>query len=205
MRLTRITKQEKRDRYNLFAEEDTFVGAVSALVLAQSGLREGDAVEPGRLAELMAEDEYGKALAKAYDLISRRLHTRAELKRKLERKLYDPALIEEVLDHLAELGYLDDLEFARRWVAERGGQRGARLLTAELRRKGVADEAVREVLTGHQESSDAVAAAESLARKRLPRLLGTPPRQAEAKLTRYLAGRGYDFETIRQAIGRLGL
>lgn len=202
MKIVRIAKQEKRDRYNLFGPSG-FVGAVSAVVLAESGLREGDELDPGKLDELQQRDTYGKALAKAYDYLSRRPHARAELQKKLDAKDFDPELTGQVLDHLEDLGYVNDEEFARRWVMLRGASRGPTLLRQELRRKGLDDTLIDRVLVEHREEHDDLTEAETLARKRYATMTDVPWEKVYARLTGYLGRRGYDYDVIRTVVDRI--
>lgn len=199
MRVTRIAKQERRDRYNIFVD-DRFYTALSAELLLESGIAQGDELKSGQLDPLIERDEAGKVLNKALRYLSVRPHSEQELRTKLVRKEIDPDLIDDAFQRLRELGYLDDVAFARQWVEERGDKRGTRLLRAELRRKGIADGVVAEALTVGSERHDELANARALALKRLGRLSGESPHAVREKLTRYLAGRGYGYDLIRQAL-----
>ena len=209
MRITRIAKQERRDRYNI-SVDGRFCTALSAELLLESGLREGDELEPGQLDPLIERDEAGKVLNRALRFLSTRPHSERELRTKLARRsprqagaeAPDPELVDDAFERLRELGYLDDAAFARQWVEERGGQRGVRLLRAELRRKGVAAEVIDAALESAGDANP-VSAARELAAKRLARLSGESPQAARDKLTRYLAGRGYGYDVIRQALAEL--
>jgi regulatory protein len=66
-----------------------------------------------------------------------RAHSRAEMKRKLDRRGYLPDEIESALVRLEELGYLNDLAFAEGLVRHRSTSRGPRALSAELAQRGV--------------------------------------------------------------------
>ena len=77
------------------------------------------------------------------DAAARFLETRsrsvAETRRRLTDAGYPPPLIEEVVAHLVELGYLDDAAFARAWVEsrDRAHPRGEAALRRELALKGI--------------------------------------------------------------------
>lgn len=200
MIITRIAKQQRRDRYNVFVD-GTFAAALAVDVLAEAGWREGDTVDPGEVSRFAEKDEYGKALHAAYRFLGRRPHSVGELRTKLSRKGYPVGLMEQVLGHLAELGYLDDEAFARQWVMERGSDRGNALLRSELRKKSISDEVIDRVLLKHRETHDPAIEAEVVARKRWTRLADDPKR--EAKLSAFLARRGYDYDVIRQVLERV--
>jgi regulatory protein len=198
MQITRIAKQESRDRYNIFVD-GKFFAALSSEVLAGAGIAEGDQLQTGQLEPFIAKDEEGKVLAKAYDYLSRRPHSIGELHLKLERKEYPAEHITAVIKQLEENGYLDDVAFAKQWVAERGRNRGYRLLQAELRKKQVSDEATEEALATQR--SDEIAGATELAAKRLERLDRSSD-QVRAKLIAYLIRRGYDYGTAKEAVSQ---
>jgi regulatory protein len=82
-----------------------------------------------------ASETYQRAL----NLLARRDHSVAELRRKLLAKGFPAARVEEALETLVRQGYLDDRRFAERWAASAlasGRFVGSRLLL-ELLRRGV--------------------------------------------------------------------
>ena len=70
-------------------------------------------------------------------LLSRRAHSRVELRRKLGRRGYDDEETEEALNRLIKLGYLDDRSFAEGHVRRRSAGRGPLAISAELAARGV--------------------------------------------------------------------
>src|SRR5436309_6936284 len=100
----------------------------------------------------------------ALKLLERTLRTRSDLQRRLHEKGFDAATVSDVLDRLAGVGLVDDVEFARAWLAGRWGRRpsGLRRLEQELRARGVppGDVAVaRSRLEAEQGAVDEVTAA----------------------------------------------
>jgi SOS response regulatory protein OraA/RecX len=87
-------------------------------------------------------------LAAAARLLESRQRTVHEVRRRLTDAGYRVDLVEDAVTRLADLGYLDDEEFARVWVAsrDRAHPRGERALRLELAQKGVGREIVDEVL-----------------------------------------------------------
>ena len=61
---------------------------------------------------------------------------------------YPASIVEQVLERLVEIGYLDDDAFARAWVEsrDRARPRGAVALRRELQRKGVPDDVIAGIL-----------------------------------------------------------
>jgi regulatory protein len=89
-----------------------------------------------------------KVLASALRSLGRRPHSVYELKIKLLRKGMDDEAVNSVLNRLCEDKYLDDLDFAKRFV-EYGLIKklwGQMKVRAELQRRGVVREIVDELL-----------------------------------------------------------
>jgi regulatory protein len=194
MKITQITKQDTRDRYNVFVD-DEFAVALAADTLIDSGFGVGDEVTEDELQRYGQKDLYAKLLTKALGFVSRRPHSRGELADKLGKHDAPPEVVEDVLLRLEELEYVDDLAFARQWVAERGTKRGPTLLKQELYRKKIADETIQTVLAEQSDGQDQFAAAYEVAIARWPRLVDKP--NAERKLADFLIRRGYSYEVIK--------
>jgi regulatory protein len=96
---------------------------------------------------------------------------------------------------------LDDEAFARYWVENRNQfrPRGSRALRAELRSKGVADDAIRQALEDLSEDDVARQAARSQA-KRLAQL---PKKEFNKRLGDFLLRRGFGYGTIRTVADEL--
>lgn len=149
---------------------------------------------PDGLDERNGKDLRRRALA----LLTRREHSRAELARKLAG--YGPAdHINQVLMELETTGLLSDARAAAALLRANGGRFGATRLRQELRRKGL-DPAVLE--SADHDLADELTRAQAVWAKKF----ATPPqdRQEWARQARFLQGRGFSSEVIRQVV-RLGL
>jgi regulatory protein len=141
----------------------------------------------------------------ALKLLDRTRRTRRDLERRLKEKDFDAATIASTLDRLAEVRLVDDVEYARAWLAGRWGRRpsGWRRLEQELRGKGVSSEdaqRARELLSERGGAPDEVESAAKLvaqARRRYARL---DPQVQRQRLYALLARRGYDSDIIRRAL-----
>ncbi len=139
-------------------------------------------------------------------LLTARARTRAELVGQLQKRGYPDDVNTQVLDRLADVGLIDDAEFAEQWVRSRrvNAGKGKRALAAELRNKGVDNEVITAAL------ADIDAGAE---RERAEQLVSDKLRRErltddEAKVTRRLVGmlarRGYSqtmaFDVVKVAL-----
>jgi regulatory protein len=107
-----------------------------------------------------------------------------------------------MLDRFEELGLVNDEEFARMWVQSRQRSRGLapRVLAMELKRKGIADDIVRDVLADLDPESER-AAAHRLVQKKLRSMAGLDDTTRIRRLTGMLARKGYPpqvaFDVVR--------
>jgi regulatory protein len=118
--------------------------------------------------------------------------SRAQLAEKLAAKDVPDDVAARLLDRFTEVGLIDDEAFARAWVASRGPGKGLarRALSAELRRKGVADTDVRTALD-EVDPDDEREAARTLVRRRLRSLRGVETAKATQRLVGMLARKGH--------------
>jgi len=175
-----------------------------------------------------AVEDPESVLAAAARLLESRHRTVHEVRRRLTDAGYRPDLVDAAVARLADLGYLDDEEFARAWVAsrDRAHPRGERALRLELARKGVAREIVDEVLgerggeverrplqlhgapdevpgrDGVPGSADDEAACRLLERRRPTLERIAEPRDRRRRAYALLARAGFDPETASAAAER---
>ncbi len=126
------------------------------------------------------------------DQLTGRARSRHELRDKLAARAVPDEVAVRVLDRFEEVGLVDDVAFARAWVASRQAGKGLarRALAQELRRKGVADEVAREALEEVDPETEA-AAARLLVRKKLRTLSQVDITTATRRLVGMLGRKGY--------------
>jgi regulatory protein len=133
-----------------------------------------------------------------------RPRTRAELAVALRRGGIPDPVATEVLARYADVGMIDDAAFARAWVVSRHHGKGLarRALGSELRRRGVAPEAVTDALDQLDTGTEA-ATARALVDRKL-RTAGGDPRVLVRRLVGMLARKGYPaglaFRVVKEAL-----
>jgi len=146
-----------------------------------------------------AHDEEA-ARQKCLRLLALRARSAAELSDRLKKAAFAERVIAAVLADLQRARLVDDKEFARSWVASRqaAGGAGRRKLRWELRRKGISENLIREVLDADFDDHTELQLASQLAQRRLraePLGPKTLPR-----LRRLLLGRGFGFDTVEAVL-----
>jgi regulatory protein len=204
-RAGRITalRPTKRDPDRVAVDIDgSFAFAIPATLVADQRLEVGDALDGERVSALLSADQAARATEAALVFLGYRPRSEKEVRDRLRRGGYEQDAIDHTISQLHEWRYLDDADFARRWVENRTAHRprGKRLLQQELRHKGIDTETAREAID--DADLDETGAAEALARRRLPSYAGDEPAATRRRLGAYLARRGYGYDVIRIALDR---
>ena len=157
----------------------------------------GMELDEDEFAALKRSSKRGLERQKALELLSRRPHSRKELKDKLLRRGIDEEDAEDCVAWLAEHGFLDDGEYAgavARHYAAKGY--GAGRVRSELQRRGIDRELAADTLSDLPDNSGKIDA--FLARK----LTDVNDREAVRKVSAALFRRGFSWEEIRAALHR---
>ena len=119
----------------------------------------------------------------------------------MRRRGVPEQIAKSLLDRYTDVGLVDDAAYAESFVAQRTGSRatGRRVIAAQLREKGVADDVAAAALAGIDSDTEAAAALE-FARSRLRRLGGLPRDVAIRRLYGQLSRRGYPPSVVASVV-----
>ena len=134
--------------------------------------------------------------ARALGYLSRREHSRAELRRKLAPHAESAEEVDALLDWLEGENWLSNARFAESVVHRRAGRYGTARLMQELKTHQLGEETLGEVKA--QLQSTEVARAKALWDKRF----GRPPAALaeRAKQVRYMMARGFSRSVVSRII-----
>lgn len=197
--ITNLEVQKKDDtRVNLYLDGKFCMGISMELVIAQH-LKKGMEIDEQFLKELVFQDEKSKALNKSVKYLGGTLKTTKQLMDYLKKKQYLDETIDYVIDKMTEYKYLDDRAFAKCFVETYSYKYGKQKLIYALRSKGVSDKDIDSVFESEDlsiQNSINDVASKYLKNKELNE-------QTYLKLSRFLYGRGYDFDSINSYINSL--
>lgn len=196
MKITDIKQQVKRkDRYSIYID-NKYSFALSESGLIGMGLKIGDEFSSEDLTNFKKSADIDKGIYRCLDLISRRPRSRWELEDYLKRKGYDAEQTSQIILELNDKGYINDHDFARRWVDNRRLLKSIsdRRLRLELRQKRVDDSVVDIVLEENPADQKAI----------IKELIEKKQRQTrykdKEKLIAYLARQGFYYGDIKEAL-----
>lgn len=196
MKITDIKQQVKtQGRYSIFVD-GKFSFGLGETALMQSGIRVGKELSNEELADLKDTSRTDKAYNQALGMIARRARSEWEMREYLKRKDYDPELVDSLIERLYASKWLDDTEFARRWVDNRRLLKATskRRLTQELKAKRVSDDIIANVLADDQ--TDEL----DVLRNLIERKQKQSRYQDSQKLTAYLLRQGFNYDDIKSAL-----
>lgn len=235
MTITDITQQQKnKDRLNIFID-GKFSFGLHLDVVVNHRLKKGLDVTDEMIKKLQSDDAFQQAYDKTLGYLARRPRSVHETRQYLRDKLIyrhpdysahtDSAskdsfsstqeeLIEQIINQLQQRNYLDDIAFAKWWIANRREfkPRGKRLLLLELKTKGLSNQDIHTALTtpseeGHFSSErteySEKDAATQLASKRYKKYSHLPQLEQKQKLSQYLTGKGFEWDIINEVLNEL--
>ena len=194
MHITAIKQQVKQpDRYSVFVD-GKFAFGVSAGALLELRLAEGQELTGEELSSLKKASADDKAYGNALRYAVMRPRSVWEMEFYLKRKAIDEDTAKHILERLFAGGFLDDVAFARAWIANRRLLKSSsqRKLKLELRQKHVPEPIIGQVLA--EDEADEREVLRELVAKRRSRYADT------TKLMQYLARQGFSYEDIKAVL-----
>ena len=176
---------------------------VAADLSSAAGLRTGDVADCAALSAMQCRSEVVLACRRGLALLARNMHSRRALALKLRHAGFATAPVSRALQRLEDLGYLDDIGYARLWVrgrVERGGDGRARVLTGLLSRGFSRQDAQAAVAAEYPPEREA-----ENCRDLAARLVQRCPAAAGTRVARQLARRGFPHVRVLQVLQGLEL
>ncbi|VAX25233.1 hypothetical protein MNBD_IGNAVI01-905 [hydrothermal vent metagenome] len=173
-------------------------------VYLNSGLIKGDEVDKKKNEKLKYENEFFQAKSSAYRYLGNRNHSSFELRVKLTKKEYQKLIIEKVIEDLRAKGYVNDQKFAESFVKNRIEKRkeGIVKINSELRKKGISNEIISDVINNFTDDPIHFQNALQLARKKHQSLIkkNLDFQKLKGRLFNFLKGKGYTTEIILKVL-----
>lgn len=198
-KITAIEAQKKNPgRVNVYLDGE-FAFGLARVVAAW--LKVGQELSEEKIERLQLEDARERAFQQAMLFLSYRARSESEIRQNLRKHEIPEPVIEHTLERLRQDGLADDKQFARAWVENRTAfrPRSRRMMTMELRRKGLDEEAVKSAV----EDVDDEALAYEAAQKRANRFKDLEWNEFRKKLSDFLARRGFSYSVVAPVVTRI--
>lgn len=198
-KITKITPQQRGNRYNIFLD-DVFFSGVTEETLIELKLKKGDEFNEDDLRVLIEKEHRNKGFDYCVWLLSRKSYFKKDLVQKLKQKEYEEEDITFIINKLFDYKYLDDERLAQAFISDkkRFSKKGPRFIQQALVQKGVDRELISQLLEKGYSDDEEAELCEKEAIKKLSayQRKETDPYKLKHKLYGYLAGKGFSSSTI---------
>lgn len=204
-KITKISTQKQAGRYSVDLD-NKFAFGVAESVLIKYGLAKGRELDETLIDQIKRDDQVAKAFNTAINYLGHALRTIKQVKQKLVEKDIPEDIQEQAIAQLKSLGYLDDANYARHYVATKKliNPKGPQVIRMDLKQAGVLDidiNAALETFT-YDEQLD-------IAKKMATKFANTYKREStrvkQQKIIQALANKGFSFEIGQTIITELDL
>ena len=199
-----IQKRNKK-RYNIYIDNE-YAFSVSEDVLIKESLQKGIIIDDNKLKNIIEEDNFIKCRETAFRIIERSYKTDKELKDRLLQKGYNSKEINRTIDYLKEFGFVDNDKLCEIYIKSKIKTQGKKKIKYQLLNKGIDEETINKALEGIDLDSEYEREkAIELATKKYNLLIKKEQDtyKIKNKLYTFLAGRGYDYSIIQDAISEI--
>lgn len=197
MRVTKIEPVTKT-RYKVFLDgQFAFVlykGELSRYQIALDVEVKKDTVD-----RILEETVLKRAKLRAMHLLTDMDRTESQLRTKLKQGLYPDEIVEQALNYVKSFGYVEDENYAKRFVDSKKSVKSRKEIYAALCQKGIAKETIERAMEAcYEEEGEQEAIRRILEKKHFFDKQATEVERT--KIYGYLMRKGFRCEDIRQVI-----
>lgn len=203
-KITKIEYQKKnKDRFNIYLDEE-YAFAVDINILIKYSLKKDMALSDDLIDDILKAEERISVYNYGLSVLSRGAKSEYELKIKMQDKGFDSGLIDNALNLLKDQKYLDDERYCEMFINDKINisKYGIRKIKEALFYKGIdrkiIDEKIKNISAEEEE-----ARAFQLGKKKLAAIKEEDTRKKGMKLSNYLIGKGFEYETVKKVVRNL--
>lgn len=196
--VTKIEYQKNKTRVNIYVDGEFFCG-LNSEVLFSNQIKVGSEVDEQRLKALIFESEVKKGVSYVFGLLAKKPYTEREIRTKLYQKGYSSETTQKIIETIKEYKLIDDSDYAKTYV-DSNKTKSKREIEFNLSQKGI-DKHIIQNAVNDIENDDEMAKIDIITAK----YMKNKPKTSEnlQKLFRYLQGKGFEFELIKNKISKL--
>lgn len=204
--ITKIEVQKRnKDRYSIYIDDEYSFG-IYENVLINYGLHKGMKIEKDFLEDVLKKEEQECANGYALKLLNFKMRTTEEIRKRMREKEYTDDIIDETIDYLNYLNYLDDEDYARKFVSDKSNLKnmGKERIKRELYMKGVDNETISNAIEDIVDDDEEYEKAKEIAIKKLKTTYKNDDKNARyRKLGGLLQRRGYSMNVVMPLLKEL--
>ena len=198
MIVTDIKPQAKNaKRVNLYLNGKFYCG-LELFTVMKHRVKIGNDYTANEIINIQIAEEEGVCLNYALNLLSKSVKTEKEIIAKLKKRGYVSEIIDKVIFKLKDYGYVNDEEFAEKYINSYSKNKGKRLLKSELKLKGVSDAIIEDkFLSVENELETAIKIAEKYVKNKPVDI------KTKQKCYKYLLSKGFSYDDSKTAVDKV--
>lgn len=205
MKIVKALKGSKH-RVDIVLDDGQIISLAYEIFL-KNNLKSNQDIAEAFLSKILKEDKLYQIKQLALKYLSRRAHSKNELRIKLRQKNFETELIDIVLDELERGKFIDDASFAQHFAEEKinTNRWGKNKIKAELMKRGISSQIISNVINEKFGEDSEIEAGLELAMKKYKNLASRKLDQKKIlnSIYSFLLSRGYDYDACKQIIMRL--
>ncbi len=201
MTITEIKRKGKSELYYVYVDEELF-GFLQAEFIYKYKLKSGLEIGRKELEEIKNQSDKLTCVNQALGYLSKMIRSEFQVRQYLKKHMYDDETIDEAICKLKNYGYINDEQVATLTVQSLSTKKGKNYIKKELSQKGI-DKSQIALLTKNLEGQEELC--ETLAKKWLKNKELPLGQNEKAKLYRFLAGKGFEFDIIKKITSKIKL
>jgi len=203
-KITKIEYQKKnKERFNIYID-DEYGFAVDISILIKYSLKKGMELDDALIDEILLSEEEISVYNYGISVLSRYFKSEYELRLKMKNKGFNPQLIDNAISILKEHKYLDDERYCEMFINDKINisKHGVRKIKEALYYKGIDKEIIEEKIKCISAESEEERAL-LLGERKLLNIKENDNRKKMSKLSNYLLGKGFEYETVNKTLRKL--
>ncbi len=197
-KITDIKEQVKdKKRVSIFLDGEFCMG-LDLITVMKLRLKIGDLVDEKKLIDALIMSETNSAFDKSLNYLSKSIKTIKEIENYLQKKGYSEEIVKIVIQKLIDYNYLNDFEYAQKFVSTYSNKMGVKMIRYKLILKGVDEKIISRAL---EEITNSQETAYNVALKYLKN------KEINAvnlqKCYKYLLSKGFSYDDVNQVLSLL--
>lgn len=200
MIITQIVQNKRfKNYYDIYIDEE-YQFFVTYTELKFLKLQENNNITSQSLELIYREYVYKRARNRAFRLLQRKDMTKKEIIQKLKSSGYNDYIINNVMEFLEEYNYINDKEYAVKYISYNKMRKSMKQISIELMKKGINKELAKELLENTSICEEEIAY--NLLSKKY-RNLDSIDNKIKNRMLGYIMRKGYSYNIASKTINRL--
>ena len=167
--------------------------------LSRFHIVQGEELSEDIFAKIREEVILKRVKLRALHLLNQMDRTEEQLRTKLKQGFYTDDMIDRAVAYVKSFGYIEDDDYAKRFILSRQGSKSRKEIYAKLYQKGIAKEIIERAMEECYEDNEEITAIRKLVEKKHFDVRNAADSEKQ-KIYGYLARKGFSYDTIRQVI-----